>query len=368
MRRTSRPYLFGPEHPSAQLGGVAMLRVTLLITLGGLAWLDNLATGDERAVVRDLSARFELARNRGDLVAARKLIADGATYYDVAGRDDRSLLYHLAVIARQRAAAGRERLEPVRVISRRLTLRGDVAVVTELMGATAAIVPGVRIAPRRRTIVWAKELGQWKVSHVHTSAYNVWESAIEVFENADLDTPPPFNGVVFVGSSSIVGWKTLADDFPQATTTRRGFGGSDIIDSVAYAHRIVTPYRPRRVALYAGDNDIARGKTPERVFADYKLFVATIHAVLPEATIGFIAIKPSLARWNMWPQMKIVNQQIQQHAAAHARLDFLDIASAMLGDDGRPQEHLFVRDGLHLSPDGYALWTQVLTAWVNATP
>ena len=110
-----------------------MLRVTLLITLGGLAWLDNLATGDERAVVRDLSARFELARNRGDLVAARKLIADGATHYDVAGRDDRSLLYHLAVIARQRAAAGRERLEPVRII-------GEMGVLTGLSRSSRVVV------------------------------------------------------------------------------------------------------------------------------------------------------------------------------------------------------------------------------------
>ncbi|MEE3373170.1 MAG: GDSL-type esterase/lipase family protein [Planctomycetota bacterium] len=345
-----------------------MLRATFLMAIGCLASLNAQAVPDERAVVRELSTRFEAARNRGDLAEARQYLADEATFFDVAGRDNRSLLYDLAVTARRRAASGRDRLEHVRVISRRVSVRGDVAIVTELLGATAAIPAAERITPRRRTIVWVKEVGGWKVSHLHTSRYSLWESAIQEFESADREMPPPPNGVVFVGSSSIVGWRTLADDFPQVTTTRRGFGGSDIIDSVAYAHRIITPYRPRRIALYAGDNDIARGKTPARVFEDYKLFVATIHTVLPEATIGFVAIKPSLARWKLWPQMKIANQQIQQHAAAHPRLDFLDIASPMLGDDGRPQAHLFVQDGLHLSPDGYALWTKVMTAWVNATP
>jgi lysophospholipase L1-like esterase len=32
----------------------------------------------------------------------------------------------------------------------------------------------------------------------------------------------------------------------------------------------------------------------------------------------------------------------------------------MLGPDGRPRGELFRMDGLHLSPEGYAVWTDVV--------
>ena len=334
----------------------------------GVAWAGTALGQDDKLVVRQQSARFESARNRGALKESSNLLAADATCYDLAGRGSRSLLYDLAIGARRRTKSGRARLEPVRVISRDVSVQGSVAIVTEMLGAAEDIAHGQKIVPRRRTMVWSKVAGKWKLSHLHTSGYTLWERAIQQFENADAQTAATTDGVVFVGSSSIVGWKTLADDFPQAKTTRRGFGGSEIIDSVAYAHRIVTPYRPRRIALYAGDNDIARGKTPQRVFEDYKLFVATVHAVLPDAKIGFIAIKPSLARWKMWAQMAAANQHIQEYAKSHPQLDYLDIATPMLGNDHMPQKQLFVQDGLHLSPAGYAVWTKALTAWVQAAP
>ena len=345
-----------------------MVRRCFIWALLGCAWTGTGLGQNDELVVRQQSARFESARNRGALKESRRLLAAGATCYDLPGRDSRSLLYDLALAAQRRNKSGKARLEPVRVISREVRVQGTVAIVTELLGAAEDVPRGQKVMPRRRTIVWNKVAGKWKLYHLHTSGYTLWERAIQNFETADEQQAPTANGVVFVGSSSIVGWKTLADDFPQVKTLRRGFGGSDIIDSVAYAHRIVTPYQPRRIALYAGDNDIARGKTPERVFEDYKLFVATVHAALPDATIGFIAIKPSLARWEMWPQMAAANQQIQQYAKSHPQLDYLDIATPMLGDDHMPQSQLFAQDGLHLSPAGYAVWTKAMTAWVHAAP
>ena len=156
----------------------------------------------------------------------------------------------------------------------------------------------------------------------------------------------------------------MAKDFPDARTVRRGFGGSHMIDSVLYAHRIVTRYQPRAVVVYAGDNDIAAGKTSERVFRDFQLFVSTVHAVSPKASIGFIAIKPSLARWKLWPRVKKANGLVREFAERHDRLAFLDIATPMLAADGKPNPELFVKDGLHLSASGYALWSDALRSWV----
>src|SRR4051812_12790590 len=83
-----------------------------------------------------------------------------------------------------------------------------------------------------------------------------WTKAIDDFTQADAGHPPPRDGVVFVGSSSIVKWTTLEKDFPTVPVIKRGFGGSELADSVFYADRIVIPYHPRIVVVYAGDNDL----------------------------------------------------------------------------------------------------------------
>ena len=182
-----------------------------------------------------------------------------------------------------------------------------------------------------------------------------WESAIRKFEAADKDAPPPSGAALFIGSSSIRMWD-VRRSFPKLEIIRRGFGGSQIEDSIRYADRIVIPYAPSVVVLYAGDNDIAAGKTPETVHADFVRFTRAVHEKLPDTRIAFIAIKPSLARWKLVPAMRDANARIRRTIDTDSRLSYIDIDTPMIGDDGRPRPELFVRDGLHLSAKGYELW------------
>ena len=126
--------------------------------------------------------------------------------------------------------------------------------------------------------------------------FSRWEKDIAAFEKRDRDKAPPKNPIVFVGSSSIRLWD-LSKSFPHLTAINRGFGGSHMADAAHFAPRIVLIYDPRLIVLYAGDNDIAAGKTPERVRDDFQAFVKTVHAKLPKVRIVFICIKPSLRRW-----------------------------------------------------------------------
>ena len=112
--------------------------------------------------------------------------------------------------------------------------------------------------------------------------------------------------------------------------------------------------------MYAGDNDIAKGKTATRVAADFRTFVQTVRAKLPKANVLFIAIKPSIKRWNLSETMQAANREIQSICDDDDRLSYIDIWKPMLGDDGRPRAELFAKDGLHLNSDGYKLWTAVL--------
>src|SRR5712691_4050334 len=123
-------------------------------------------------------------------------------------------------------------------------------------------------------------------------AFARWEKTIAAFEQQDKDKPPPKNAVLFAGSSSIRLWD-LPKYFPGMDVINRGFGGSEVADSVHFADRLIVKHKPRIVVLYAGDNDIAAGKTPERVLADFKAFVKAVHAGLPKTKIVYISIKPS---------------------------------------------------------------------------
>lgn len=186
-----------------------------------------------------------------------------------------------------------------------------------------------------------------------------WEQAIAAFEKSDAKHPPPQNAILFAGSSSIRKWD-LKRSFPKLTTINRGFGGSQIADSVHFADRIILKHKPKIVVLYAGDNDVAAGKSPQRVAADFRRFVQTVHKALPRTKILFIAIKPSLRRWKLVGKMRQANRLIAKQCAANDRLTYIDIDKPMLGKDGKPRPELFVKDGLHLSPAGYAVWAKLL--------
>jgi len=186
-----------------------------------------------------------------------------------------------------------------------------------------------------------------------------WEKTIQRFEQQDARQFPPKNAVLFLGSSSIVGWD-LKRWFPDVETINRGFGGSEIADSVRFAERVVIPYAPRVIVFYAGDNDVARGKTPEQVLADFRRFTAKVHAELPKTRIVFVAIKPSIRRWQLVDKMRQANRMIREACEAGERLVFVDIDPPMIGPDGKPKNELFRDDGLHLNAAGYRLWSDLV--------
>jgi predicted amidohydrolase/lysophospholipase L1-like esterase len=193
-----------------------------------------------------------------------------------------------------------------------------------------------------------------------------WEGAIRAFEMKDKASPPTKDVTLFVGSSSIVLWD-LPKWFPDLPTVNRGFGGSQIADSIEFATRIVIPHKPKAVVFYAGDNDVDGGKTPQTVFEDYKRFVRIIRADLPETRIIFVAIKPSIARWNLVEQMREANALIREETEKDDLLEYVDIDKPMIGEDGKPCPDLLLEDGLHLNDAGYKLWTSLLMPYLKTT-
>ncbi len=187
------------------------------------------------------------------------------------------------------------------------------------------------------------------------SPFARWEKDIAAFERADATNPPPRGGIEFIGSSTIRGWRTLAQDFPGQPVFNRGFGGSQIVDSTHFAARVIMPYAPRRIVLRAGGNDLWAGKTPEQVFADFKQFTAVVHAQLPQTEIVFLSLSPSPARWKQHEQEKELNRRVQEFVRESPHLKYLEAYDLPLDVQGLPRPELFVSDQLHFNAQGYQL-------------
>jgi lysophospholipase L1-like esterase len=182
-----------------------------------------------------------------------------------------------------------------------------------------------------------------------------WEKEIAAFEAMDHSNPPPKNALLFIGSSTIRKWTTLAADFPGRPVINRGFGGSEIVDSTHFADRIVFPYAPRMIFFRAGGNDLWAGKSPEEVFVDFKAFVAKVRTRQPETEIVFISWSPTPSRWTQHDKEKALNAMVAGYVRQTPHLQYIETYDMVLGADGQPRPELFVADQLHFNAAGYKL-------------
>ncbi|MDQ4121881.1 MAG: SGNH/GDSL hydrolase family protein [Acidobacteriota bacterium] len=189
---------------------------------------------------------------------------------------------------------------------------------------------------------------------------HLWEKEIKAFNDLDKKDFPKKNGVLFVGSSSIRGWRTINQDFPDFRTVNRGFGGSHLEDVNFYAEQIVFPYKPKLIVLYAGENDLVAGKSIEQVFSDFKKFVSLVRQKTPRTRIIFVSLKPSLSRWEFTSKFKELNSLVKAETEKDKRLLYVDVWSPMLDVDGNPKKDIFLADKLHMNAKGYEIWRETL--------
>ena len=199
-----------------------------------------------------------------------------------------------------------------------------------------------------------------QTTSAETPVPNVFEAEILAYEKSDKDAPPPEGAVLFTGASSIRLWKTLATDFPGLVVINRGFGGSQLSDSIYFADRISIHYKPRTIVIQAGGNDINSGKSPEQVLADFKTYVAKVRAALPEVKIIFLNLGPNPQRWAQRDKQQQANKLVSDFIATGKNLAYVDLWPDSIGADGMPKSELYVEDMLHPSAAGFALRTKLL--------
>lgn len=198
------------------------------------------------------------------------------------------------------------------------------------------------------------------------AAYARWQSSMDAFAAADRDRQPQADGVLFVGSSTIRMWTDLRDDFRQVPVViNRGFGGSTMADCNYFVKNLVVQYRPRHVMVYAGDNDLAEGRTPAQVLESFQSFVAAVRTALPQTRISYISIKPSPLRAGLLPKTREANALLADYVRTLPHSDYIDIFTPMMQADGTPRGELFGADRLHMNDEGYDLWRSVISSYVG---
>ena len=186
-----------------------------------------------------------------------------------------------------------------------------------------------------------------------------WSRDIAAFAAGDATNPAPRGCIVFTGSSYIRRWTTLAEDFPGMRAVNRGFGGCELADVCAYADRIIIPYAPREVVIYAGGNDINADKAPEIVFGDFVALMTKLRAALPQTKLVFISCPPSPKRWAQTEKIKKTNGLIAEYCRKH-NMTFVNTFPLMLGADALPRPDIYVEDQLHMNAKGYAIWREAV--------
>ena len=184
---------------------------------------------------------------------------------------------------------------------------------------------------------------------------------IQAFKTADKQNPPPKDAIVFVGSSSFAMWTDVQDYFPGYKIINRGFGGSGLNDAIEYENDIITPYHPKQVVIYSGENDIAANATANDVMQRFTTLFNMIRRDLPDADVVYISIKPSPSREKFMPVMVNANAMIKKFLASQKNTTFVDVYSKMLDASGKLRPELYREDMLHMKPVGYEIWKEQLT-------
>ena len=191
-----------------------------------------------------------------------------------------------------------------------------------------------------------------------------WQSSIAAFAASDRERAPANDSTLFVGSSTIRLWTHLAEDFRSQPVINRGFGGSTMADCQYFARQLVLQYKPRQVMVYAGDNDLAEGRSPHQVVESFKGFVDIVRSEMPTVRISYISIKPSPSRASLMPKIRETNQLLSAYVKTLPNAAYIDIFTPMLDAAGNPRPELFGPDRLHMNDSGYSLWSSIVGSYV----
>ena len=173
------------------------------------------------------------------------------------------------------------------------------------------------------------------------------------------------NLVLFYGSSSFTLWTDIERYFPGVAVANHGFGGSTLEDCVEYFDALVATFSPRTVVVYAGDNDLANGATPEMVLQHLDRLIARKRQTMGAIPLAYVSIKVSPARFHIMHRIAYTNLIIERRLQGETDLGFVDITRRMTGRGLYALLGYYSTDLLHMNREGYRVLGKCVSAYLD---
>ena len=185
---------------------------------------------------------------------------------------------------------------------------------------------------------------------------------VRQFEALDKSIEYPNDAILFIGSSSIRLWNTIEEDMKPFPVIKRGYGGAHFRDMVFYTDRILAKHSPEMIVCFVANDikGVPEDESPKKVLRLIKYFIKQVREQHPSIPLTFIEITPTSSRWKQWNDIEEMNRLVKELCARKEGLYFVSTANAFLDEEGKPNDSLFISDRLHLNPEGYAVWNQLI--------
>ena len=203
---------------------------------------------------------------------------------------------------------------------------------------------------------------------LQSAASRRWEQDIAALTERDARESHPADSVLFIGSSSIRLWQSIASDIAPYHPIQRGYGGAKFSDLAVFARRLIAPHRFQALVIFVS-NDVTgspEDASPDAVAGWFAYVVDVARECQPDAAIFCLEVTPTPARWAAWPKIREVNRALAAACAARPNVHFIPTAHAYLDADGQPQPDLFLDDRLHQNDLGYRLWSAMIQSHLDA--
>ena len=139
-----------------------------------------------------------------------------------------------------------------------------------------------------------------------------------------------------------------------------GFGGSSFSYCIYYFDRVFANIQPKRLVIYVGDNDLAKGIPPEKVIKKFRVLSKMARLTFPEIPIDFITIKPSPIRTDILPEIHLTNSLMRKELLGTDKAKLINVYDHMLNERGVANPNLYSEDQLHMNANGYRVWKGVV--------
>lgn len=196
------------------------------------------------------------------------------------------------------------------------------------------------------------------------AAREKWGAEIAKLKALDKTEKHSKEAILFLGSSSVRRWETIAEDMAPYEVIRRGYGGAKYADLAVFAEELVAAHEYRAVVVYVG-NDVTGAETdatPEQVAAWCRHVADVALARQPEAKVFIVGVTPTPKRWAAQPKIELVNAALRALCFQDKRVFYVVTSPNFINKEGVPREELFVEDKLHLNEAGYKLWAERIKA------